>query len=156
MPLLLLPHLLRTRDQYGKAQGRDHALPPSRKLNMLRWWQAVIKDLATSYPDIQLADSAGFSPLIVGEKKIHQSVKAKICFFTTEYIYDIWRNHHVSHISQSTIITQYQLYLIDNEKINHQSMEAKSASLLMNQESETKSFKATCYSYSKARVPKQI
>ena len=61
-------------------------LPPSRKLNMLRWWQLMLKDLATSYPDIQLADSAGFPRLI------------------------------------------------DNEKINHQSMEAKSASLLMSQE----------------------
>ena len=77
MPLLLLSHLLRTRDQYGKAQGRDHALPPSRKLNMLRWWQAVIKDLATSYSDIQLADSAGFSHLIGGEKINHQSIEAK-------------------------------------------------------------------------------
>ena len=53
------------------------------QLDVLRWWQLMLKDLATSYPDIQLADSAGFS------------------------------------------------HLIDNEKINHQSMEAKSASLLM-------------------------
>ena len=54
------------------------------QLDVLRWWQLMLKDLATSYPDIQLADSAGFSPLIEGEKKIHQSMKAKICFFTTE------------------------------------------------------------------------
>ena len=59
------------------------------QLDVLRWWQLMLKDLATSYPDIQLADSAGFSPLKVGEKKIHQGMKAKICFFTTD-IYIIY------------------------------------------------------------------
>ena len=37
----------------------------------------MIKDLAPSYSDIQLADSAGFPRLIDNEKIIHQSMKAK-------------------------------------------------------------------------------
>ena len=72
-------------------------------------------------------------------------MKAKICFFTTEYIYNIWRNHQVSHISQSTIIiTQYQLYLIESEKKIHQSMKAKICFFTTEPGKETKFLKAIC------------
>ena len=44
---------------------------------MLRWWQAIVKDLAPDYSDNQLDDSAESSHLISNEKVRLQSTETK-------------------------------------------------------------------------------